>query len=81
MHPTKRNFLKLKIENDFYVNGNTCYFEVQVPDAYLDREAYRYFWDIEIIEQTNVEIYVSNGRSIDSANNTKTADDIEGYRF
>ena len=81
MHPTKRNFLKLQIENDLYVDGKTCYFEVQVPDADLNREAYRYFWDIEIIEQKNVEIYISNGRSIDSANNTKTANDTVGYRF
>ena len=81
MHPKNRNFLKLQIENDLYLDGETCYFEVQVSDADLDKAAYRYFWDIEIIKQTNVDIYASNGRSIDTANNTKTADDITGYRF
>ena len=48
MHPKDRNFLKLNIENDLYVSGETCYYEFVVPDAALDRGAYRYFWDLEI---------------------------------
>ena len=48
MHPRDRNFLKLSIENDLYVSGETCYYEFIVPDDALDRGAYRYFWDLEI---------------------------------
>ena len=81
MHPIDRNYLKLKIENDLYVSGETCYYEFLVSDKDLNKLEYRYFWDVEIFQQTNVDIFVSNGRNLETANNTKTVDDKTGYRF
>lgn len=81
MHPTDRNFLKLNISNALYVAGETCYYEIIVPNAALDRLNYRYFWDVEIKEQTNCNIYISDGRSLDTASGTKEVDIATGYRF
>ena len=80
MHPIKRNFLKLEIHNDLYVDGETCYYEFLVPDVDLNRTHYRYFWDIEIIEKENADIWISNGASLVTGNNTVTVDVTTGYR-
>ena len=81
MHPEDRNYLKLNIENDLYISGETCYYEFLVPDQALDKANYRYFWDVEISVQNNCDIFVSSGRSLETADNTQTVDYITGYRF
>ena len=81
MHPTNRNYLKLQIQNDLYITGETCYYEFLVPDQDLDKINYRYFWDVEIFEQTGVDIFVSSGRDLDTADDTEEVDSDTGYRF
>ena len=80
MNPTKRNFLKLQIENDLYTTGESCYYEFYVPDADLNRTHYLYFWDIEIVEKENVDIYISNGAELATGNSTVTVSSSTGYR-
>ena len=68
MHPTRRNNLRLEIENRKFVSDETCYYVFFVPTSSLDMENMRYFWDVEILEMTNVDIRINNGTSLTTAN-------------
>ena len=74
MHPTDRNFLKLQIENNLFVTGETCYYEFLVTGQAFDKLNYRYFWDVEFSQQTNCDIFISYGRSLSTADSTETVD-------
>ena len=51
MHPTDKNNIRIELQNQYFVDEETCYYQFFVPDEYLDRENMRYFWDI-IFDET-----------------------------
>ena len=81
MNPIKRNNIAVEIQNDLFVNGETCYYVFSMPISDLDQENMRYFWDVEIIEMTNVVIALNNGTSLQTANDPITVSFSTGYRF
>ena len=56
MNPVNRNNLKIEISNRLFIDTETCYYIFSVATKDLDQEDFRYFWDIEIYDLTNVVI-------------------------
>jgi len=81
MHPVTRNNLKIEISNRLFVDAETCYYIFSVPTSDIDLENYRYFWDIEIYELTNVIIQINNGTALETANDPISVGFSTGYRF
>ena len=81
MHPTRRNSLKVEISNYLFKDGETCYYIFYVPNSSLDMENMRYFYDIELTNVTNVDIYINNGTSFTTANDPIQVSFRSGYRF
>jgi hypothetical protein len=81
MHPVDRNNLKIEISNRLFVDTETCYYIFSVPSSSLDEINFRYFWDIEIYELTNVVIQINNGTALETANDPITVAFSTGYRF
>ena len=81
MHPTRRNNLKLEIQNRLFVDSETCYYTFFAPTSNLDTDNMRYFYDVEVLNMTNVDMLISNGTSYETANDTVKVSFSTGYRF
>ena len=81
MHPETRNNIAVEIANSLYVDGETCYYVFSVPTSDLDQENYRYFWDLEVSQITNVDMFINNGTSLAAANDPIAVSLSTGYRF
>ena len=52
-----------------------------MPNSSLNTQKYRYFFDIEILNQTNVKIDINNGTSFETANDPVSVNFRSGYRY
>jgi len=80
MHPIKRNNIKVEISNRLFTNLETCYYVVSVPSSDLEK-GYRYFWDIQVNNRTNVRMTLNNGTALGNAGDPITVTTATGSRF
>ena len=81
LHPTRRNNIKIEIQNYLFVDPETCYYSFTAPNSYLSDENMAYFWDIEITERTNTRVSLNNGTSLFDANDPIVVSTDTGSRF
>jgi len=81
MHPTRRNNIAVEISNRLFIDSETCYYTFSVPTSDLDTEKMRYFWDVEISKNTNVDIIINNGTSYETGGDSIQVSFSTGYKF
>ena len=81
MHPTRRNNIAVEISNRLFIDSETCYYTFSVPTSDLDMENMRYFWEVDITEDTNVDVIVNNGTSYATGGDSIAVGFTTGYKF
>ena len=81
MHPTRRNNIAVEISNRLFVDSETCYYTFSVPTSDLDMENMRYFWEVDITEDTNVDVIINNGTSYATGGDSIAVGFTTGYKF
>ena len=81
MHPDRRNNIAVEISNRLFVDTETCYYTFSVPTSDLDMENMRYFWEVDITDDTNVDVIINNGTSYATGGDSIAVGFTTGYKF